>query len=458
MNPMHTSPHSQSRILACLRTRLRFLWTLKSLYTKLPSASGAKSRLFRLWKDSLAHVPGTTPFRRRCRSVVTRRAKNYIKQFKDIRTLDAETKLRLLQSIRYYETRLAAMDVRSQNFMAAIFIFIVALIFAIGLATAKSWVSILHSIQIWLSPIFVYVMAGYLLVFLIIWWLILMPKSLWRPIPSNLLLLPLLAGATVALMMVVLGNPSYGRSVGTLSASSEFIDLGIRVLIMSTFVSFCLFLVMVHTSRRWRNAIYPDGVVIHELLRILSMVERKPIRWTDLGFKKLLIDMLEEVAVCIQYDLPRRLRSFDAVTDIWLQGMAEQIAATLRMLKKWICISRSDTREYFIKRIADSLIHAASGDWDSFERAEPEKFSQVQLWRSRVASFLWVIAPVLLAWAFQQTPLAFSDAVYSYVKIGVFIWVVVRLLLEFDPLFSATIAAVRDVAQFLPFVGKGKKE
>jgi hypothetical protein len=414
--------------------------------------------LLQLWKGSLAHVPGTTPFRRRCRSEVTRRAKNYIKQFKDIRTLDAETKLRLLQSVRYYETRLAAMDVRSQNFIVAIWIFTAALIFAIGLATTKSWVSILHSIQVWLSPIFVYLAAGYLLVYLIISWLLLMPKSLKRPIPSILLLPVLLVAASGVFMMVVLSDPSSGRSAGTLSASSEFINLGLRVLVMSTIVSFFFLLVMAYSSRRWRNAIYPDGVVVHELLRILSMVEKKPIRWADLGFKKQLIDILEEVAVCIQYDLPRRLRNFDAVTDIWLQGMTEQIAATLRMLKKWICISRSDTREYFIKRVADSLVHAANGDWDSFERTEPEKLSQVQLWRSRAASFLWVIAPVLLAWAFQQTPLAFSDTVYSYVKIGVFIWAVVRLLLEFDPLFSATIAAVRDVAQFLPFVGKGKKE
>jgi hypothetical protein len=168
--------------------------------------------------------------------------------------------------------------------------------------------------------------------------------------------------------------------------------------------------------------------------------------------------MLEEVAVCVQYNLPRRLRNFDAFTDIWLQGMTEQIAATLRTLKKWVCISRSDTREHFIQRVANHLVYAASGDWDSLERTQPENLSQVQLWRLRATSFLWVVAPVLLAWAFQQTPLAFSDTVYSYVKIGVFIWVVVRLLLEFDPLFSATIAAVRDVAQFLPFVGKGKKE
>jgi hypothetical protein len=249
MNPMHTSPHSQSRILACLRTRLRFLWTLKSLYTELPSASGAKSRLLRLWKDSLAHVPGTTPFRRRCRSLVTRRAKNYIKQFKDIRTLDAETKLRLLQSIRYYETRLAAMEMRSKNFIFVIWTFTLIGLFASGMTTAKSWVSIRNSIQIWLSPIFFYLVGLFMLLLLIMGWFIPTPKSsLRRSISSIPLLAVLLAATGLVIFIMVILNPSSGRSPGTLSASGNFFDIGPGVLITSTIISVLFLLVLVYRT------------------------------------------------------------------------------------------------------------------------------------------------------------------------------------------------------------------
>jgi hypothetical protein len=91
-----------------------------------------------------------------------------------------------------------------------------------------------------------------------------------------------------------------------------------------------------YALRRGRSSLYPDAVLVTGLAAILSMVERESAKWTNLDFKRQLMSEIEVVAVCIERDLPHRLRTGDVTTDAWVRERVRQMAAALRGLKKWI--------------------------------------------------------------------------------------------------------------------------
>jgi hypothetical protein len=175
--------------------------------------------------------------------------------------------------------------------------------------------------------------------------------------------------------------------------------------------------------------------------------------------------MLEEAATCIQNGLSRQYWSGDGIIDLWLQDTATRQAASLRELKKWVLIPKSDTRNQFIVRIVAGLSQITSGNWDALEQRDPEKISRLQWWRSHAVAALRALyqggLPVLGLWAFQQTSLAFKGEYATYVTAAVFLWAMWVLITTYDPFLAAKITTFKEVVQSLPslgsLLGKDKK-
>jgi hypothetical protein len=212
-----------------------------------------------------------------------------------------------------------------------------------------------------------------------------------------------------------------------------------------------------YALQRRRSALYPDAVLVTGLVEILSMVERESTKWTDLDFKRQLMSKIEAIALCIERDLPRRLRTRDVTLDAWLRDRVRQIAAVFRSLKQWVSTPKPDTRGKFVEEIAHRLVCAASGDRDGLSKPDPVQLSAPQL-RSRVLVVGRVLLagalPGLVLWLLHQTRFAPHGDVAQYASVGVFIWAVVSVLSAFDPDFSTKASTVKEMAKtFLP----GKK-
>jgi hypothetical protein len=175
----------------------------------------------------------------------------------------------------------------------------------------------------------------------------------------------------------------------------------------------------------------------------------------------LFIYLAEEVAHCVEYNLPRRLRSGDTRTNAWLTETTNEIAAALREQKKMLLIFKPGTRTQFLVHITTNLIHAFNGNWDELTKDKPEKIPFSQIWRTRVAELLRMLfaagSPLILMWGVQQTSLALRGTLFETIIIIAIIWAILSLLAAFDPLYSAKIVSLKDIVQFLPMPGKVRK-
>ena len=241
----------------------------------------------------------------------------------------------------------------------------------------------------------------------------------------------------------------------SLLIDAKIAAIGIHSVFLFTFLGLLL---VVFVWRKQEYFTHPDAIIVDELLKILDTSE-KVIKWRDLKKRQQIINRLENIAACIQTGIPQRMRSSDSITNSWQRKVAREIAAEIRSLKKWVCVPRADTREQFIKRINKILICIATSDWDSLERAKPEK--GFQLLQTRITnlghvSFRALFLP-LIFWVFQQTPLALKGQSADYLTMGVFVLASLTFLTEFDPHFGARLSVLKEVVQLLPLPGKDKK-
>lgn len=208
---------------------------------------------------------------------------------------------------------------------------------------------------------------------------------------------------------------------------------------------------------------YTSAFLVAEFFTALADVERKtPEGWADMSFRKEVITRLEKLATCIERVLPSRMYSGNAATDQWLAETAEEIAAGVRALSKWVMTPKPDTREQLVARLALNLGYVARGDWDGFQRVKPERLSRPDLIRTRGANLLRATAlasiPILLLLAVKRLGLAPDGTVLTYLTVGGYVWAALTLLSGLDPAYGAKLTAMKDITGLLPLPGKGKSE
>lgn len=177
-------------------------------------------------------------------------------------------------------------------------------------------------------------------------------------------------------------------------------------------------LVIARANRLYRArsaAQWPDAVVAHELLAVLSRLEREGERWLDLDVRRDLLRRLENAARCVELYLPLRLRHDDPASEGWLRQEGRGIAAALRQMKRGLCLPDAATRETLLPGLAAALVHTVRGEWNLLERAEPPaQEEKPRLTRVQMAlRTLAVAAPiaavgVLLWWSEGHTRAALA--------------------------------------------------
>ncbi len=419
------------------------------------------SKLFTNLRGPAIRKWWTKRFLRRRQRWILDKARRRRTLLADLQTLDQETKQRLAPRVRLYGNQLAKVEGWADlMFMAALLFFLITALFAVLAAPflARRWFGSgagLDTVELYVSYMIPFVVA--LLPTFIPWVVFRGGFRAWCVVGVTMVYWALLYNLYRTISSAV-GPPSLMP------------DLAPGILGVSSYWTIALFAVVVAATMEYRlkrskNIGYPDAVVVDGLLSILSMVEREPTRWNDLRFRRRLMAGLEEVALCIEYDLPRALRSGDAGTDYWLRQTVKQIAAAVRLLKRRILTPKLDTRSYFIAEVATGLVQAAGGDWDSLKRVEPEALTGPQPWRRRALAVGRVLliaslplVPLRVALVVLQGTPALWGPVATYGMVVALLWATVTFLAAIDPLFSAKISALKDIAQFLPGSGKSEKK
>jgi hypothetical protein len=405
-----------------------------------------------------------------------KRANKKLEHFRNLGNLEPEAKLKLIQAVRRIEHQLALIDESAKKIREALllvyyfgsfFILLVPVILWLcktGGESFRSWESLGKSYNFVLL-----IMVGLLL-----------PAALYVVLKGTMFKSRVRAGDIVVSFVALPGIVllSYSLFPGRVVTSTERLILGrssmgsiedyvaaVRIGEL-TGVSFWLFaslvmLTFVFLSIRTNRRKYkecPDALLVDRLIKLLFIADQRPKWWTSLDAKREMLSTLEEAAICFERFIPRRLRTGDFSSDTWVKETSAQIAAALRSLKKWIVTPKTDTNERFVARIASTLQNSVGGDWDSLERIDPEKVPELRLLRFRARAFLRTIfisaLPLSLVLIVQKTPLALSDSLVGYAKVGGLLWAAIALLSVLDPLYESR---MKDLTQFIPFLGKKKE-
>ena len=132
------------------------------------------------------------------------------------------------------------------------------------------------------------------------------------------------------------------------------------------------FLCRVHQARGHRH---PDIAAADGLVCILEQLGLVPDNgWEELRTRQRILVGLEDVAQAVER-LSRRLRGGDPATDRWARQRNVEVAASIRSLKRWVVVPKSDTRPFLVQEIADRLDAILTGDWDRLPRCAPEVLS-----------------------------------------------------------------------------------
>jgi hypothetical protein len=204
-------------------------------------------------------------------------------------------------------------------------------------------------------------------------------------------------------------------------------------------------------ERRIENK-YAEAYIISCLIRILAYEETHPYDWARIQHKRYLLFTIDRLAFHIENILPRRLCSGDGATNAWLKTTMKQIAAALRDKKKWILTPQEHTRDNFLNEMAYMLIFFVQGNWDALDRKELEGMTTRGIWHTfvdlllkMVKFLLSAIFPLALFFALQQTPFAFTGALYNGAIFFLILYEFVILASALNPDFGARISTIKDI-------------
>lgn len=214
----------------------------------------------------------------------------------------------------------------------------------------------------------------------------------------------------------------------------------------------------IHITEQWwdRRACvrHPDAVVADEMLRILETVEKSPAEWVHMRGRRKVVRSLEVAARCLERSLPTRLRGEDAATDHWLRQKAVGQAAAMRGLKRWVLVPKPDTREHFVRRVAEDLVRTTVGDWDGLECVEAEVVPRSRarrLARRLVVPVAGTAAVVAVAWTPGGRDLLGQLAPFSPVLISVLGPTLMVIIMRFvDPELFDDLPVIQQIQSMLP--------
>lgn len=194
---------------------------------------------------------------------------------------------------------------------------------------------------------------------------------------------------------------------------------------------------------------FPEGVVVHNILRILDKIEKHPELLSDLEFKKMAITRLDYIADAIGKNIPDLLKTKNSEFNNSIKVTSQNIANSVRAKKFWVLTPKEDTAHYLAKYLANFLFHFAKGDWDTLERLEAPELTLSERWAKRylpvIRPIILIVVPIIAYWvlkAYDLTSEPWAGTVISYI----ILWIIINIIWLIDPTAKEKVGSFKDAA------------
>lgn len=419
-------------------------------------------------------------YKRDSRKKINALTKRDVKLFLSLKSIDQETKKSLLKRIRHTSAQLNEIEILRENINQLLFvIYVISLVYSfisgpsffIRFAREANFNADLLPLLIDNSKqaftVIINFLWGMIIVilapFLLMLFSILLSKriSAYTRLRS---LLPLVLSISFICFSMLYLHILYTTRTDLPSLGLQSFAAGLATtlnMILYLFFFTLVFLIFNSIFKSQMRKSFSDAFIIQRFVHILHSIEKNPHKWGEVRFKRTLIVGLEEVANYFEFYLAFRLRSGNLYNDQWLRDTSEQIAAGIRSLERWIYTPKPDTRERLIKLLARNLVLAGTGAWDSLDRITPEKLSRPELIRTRVQTVLAALlsgaVPILVVHIVKYSGVL-DESTLKPLMLSAYLWAMVTVLTHLDASFSAKLANVKELTQWLPFPGKKDKD
>lgn len=199
---------------------------------------------------------------------------------------------------------------------------------------------------------------------------------------------------------------------------------------------------------------YPEEGLIDQLIHVLFLIEEKPDNLREDQVRDIILGKLEWIAQRLEYNLSRKLPSYDSGTDAWLQKHGLEMAAGIRQLKKCVLIPRKENRERLISELSMRLINSADRDWYLFERMaplDPPSLSNNMRVLNILRRFIAAIFPLLIVGLISISPIKLSDTIMGYIIAGSIGWAALVVLSWLDPDYQEKIDTFMDKSDIISY-------
>ena len=202
---------------------------------------------------------------------------------------------------------------------------------------------------------------------------------------------------------------------------------------------------------RRKNKKYPEAVVMDSLCTTLDLIETESDKWPDIELKNKLLIELENIAKRLENELPKKISSYDAVTDIWLKDCTRKIGMGIRKLKQHVLFQNDKSQEQLIIALSNRFVNAADENWDLFEQIDTPS---VPNWRLRSFYILRrlaaiIIIPLIIVFFVTIAPITLNDSIMGSIIAGYISWVAFNILAWLYPDYQNKIETFKEKADIL---------
>jgi hypothetical protein len=222
------------------------------------------------------------------------------------------------------------------------------------------------------------------------------------------------------------------------------------------------------------EARHPASHAIDNLFRAMRRLQKAGTNWADTDTRTYATAEIAVASEIVRRSLLQRFATRDAKTLSWRHTQAVKISAALSEKQTWLMTPKPDTRDELFKSIGQILLALISGVWDTLELAkelakelateantaetEEKQFRQraIHVVLDSMRTLLVALLPaVLFLLADKLNLLADIGAPgRGYIKIGLFVWAALTVILLLDPLFKEKFGIIKEAYQLVKPSGK----
>lgn len=214
-------------------------------------------------------------------------------------------------------------------------------------------------------------------------------------------------------------------------------------------IIFIVGLWLVANLKQRKESLFPIAIVVERLSDTLIGLEKYSNRWTELEFRRDLINRLGKVARLIEFSVPKQLECSDDYINRWSKQSFKKIAATFRSLNKWVITPQQKTYDDLMALLARYLELIILGRWGEINQTELEQITLTKkgwaILRGILSGTIVGLVPLLVILIAQGIGVEIEKNVFDYLKIGAIIWAVLSIASTLDPQFKDKVGYFKDL-------------